>query len=147
MSLTTVSTALIAIVRNVTGYTVKNTSEGDERIFNAGLKKAAILRYGGVKIIKDATPNRYAFHWTIFLDLYFNSRGELKFYNVDILSEVYNIIKEILKYPTLDSTVGVTLVEIQDASDATRWQGELNNWWVVTLPIVIIEKESITLEE
>jgi hypothetical protein len=97
--------------------------------------------------VPDGTPNRWAFHWTIVVDLWFRGRGEIKFYNEDIAVTVQKVLETILAKPTLDGTTGVSHVLPGDASDPLRWQGEINNWWVVSFPLHVVEKATINITE
>lgn len=147
MSYATVQAALLTAIRTTDEFDADNSVEGDERLLAKGKQKVCILRYGGHAPEAIGSPNRWAFRWTVIVDLWFRGRGELKFYNSDIASTVQSVLNAILAYPTLNGTAGVTHVQPGDASDPDRWQGELRDWWVVSFPVIVTEVVNVTIAE
>lgn len=147
MSYKTVEDGLLDVIRKTDEFTLGNSSAGDERVLARGVQKACIVRYGGHRVEHDALQSQWAFFWTVQVDLWFKNRGEISFYNVDIAETIQNILVKILQFPTLDSVSGVTFVQPGDASDPVRWQGEIKNYWVVSFPVVVTEKQQIALSE
>jgi len=147
MAYADVEAALLTVIRKTNEFGATNSDRGDERILARGNQKVCILRFGGHRILHDAFPNQHAFGWIVNVDLWFKNRGEISFYNRDIAETVQNVLAKILAYPTLDSTSGVTLVQLGDASDPVRWQGEIKNYWVVTFPVEVTEKQIIAILE
>ncbi len=148
MTLATVETSLLTILREVTDYNANNTSIGDERVLARG-GQAAVIRYGGVRPLPDSSLNRWAFIWTLLIDMWFPNRGEISFYNTDISTKVQDVMTRVLGYPKLNGNTGVTHVTLLDASDPARWQGDRgsSNYWVVTLVFAVTEKQVIPLLE
>ena len=147
MSYATVQAGLLASIRATDEFDTANSGEGDERLLAKGKSKVSILRYGGHAMEAIGSPNRWAIRWTVVVDLWFHGRGELKYYNSDIATTVQSVLTKILAYPTLNGVAGVTHVQLGDASDPNRWQGELRDWWVVSFPVIITEVVNVTIAE
>ena len=147
MSYPTVQAALLAIVRKTAEFDASNSSEADTRILGKGKQKACFVRFGGQSHTKDGVANRIAFHWTVLVEMWFRGRGEVLFYNADISTAVQSVMEAMFAYPTLDGTTGITDVTPGDSSEPNRWQGELRDWWVITIPVLITEKQVITILE
>lgn len=140
-----VQDALLTIVREVKGFTARNTSIADPKILGRGIQQAAIISYGGnARDELVASPNRFAFPWVLLVNLWFQGDGDYKEYNAAIGTVVQDMKIRILGYPRLKGTDGVTQVITGDVSAPRQFVGTANrNWWVVSLPVQVTEKTTV----
>lgn len=147
MSYSTVEAGVLDVVRKDTRFSAQNSARGDERILSRGRDVTCVLRYGGVTPTHVEHPNVWSFEWIVIADLWFKSLGELPFYNQKIAEYVDAFMDIVLAYPTLDGVTGVNRVRVGAANDPLRWQGERRDHWVVTLPVLVVERQTITVAE
>lgn len=149
MSYATIEKAVLDVIQKLDRFRANNSARGDERILARGPQVACILRYGGHRVNRSLSLNQWSVDWTVNVDLWFKSRGEISFYNEDIAEVVDEVLKQIMGFPSLNKAVGVLHGSVLpgDASDPVRWQGEVRNYWVVSFPVQVTEERDFVSQE
>jgi hypothetical protein len=148
MSYSTVQTALLTIVQSASGFSASNATIADPGILGRGISQGAIIYYGGDRSERTESLNRWTFHWVLLMDLFFQGEGRFSDYNSTIGTTVQTLKTTILGYPQLNGTAGVTNVTLGDVSVPERFLGSGNrNWWKITVPVQVSEKQTIPLLE
>lgn len=148
MSYDTIEAAVLTRVRNISGYSSTNTSEGDYRILAKGVSKAVILQPGAIRgRTKIATPRRLGTTWVVLIELFIPFIKEISDVADSIRTERQLIMDEMDKYPTLDQTTGVIHAWITSSSEPDGWQGSGRRWWTQTLECEVTEHVTVTIAE
>lgn len=149
MSLSSIQEALAAVIRVSTHFNEANCTVDDPTPLGAGHDAVAIIRYAGDRVELAGDNNEWGFTWTLMVDLWFRQNGLLSRYNTLVSTLIQEIYTTVLARPTLytDEATGIWQVRPAGSGDPDRYTGELQNWWTVSLPFEVSERQVITLGE
>lgn len=147
MSYATAEAGLLTIIRKLAAFTTTNSSQGDYRILAKGVAKAVVLTPGGFSREVTAAPRRLRQAWIIDIEIFIPWTDQISTISAAVKSVRQNIMDEVDKYPTLDSTSGVINAFISGGSQPELWRGENRRWWVQTLRCDIEERSTVTIAE
>jgi len=147
MSLITVQDALVAIIQTSEHFNQENCTRDDPTPLGAGHDHVCIVRYAGDRVELAGDNNEWGFTWTINCDLWFRQVGQFARYNDQVSLLVQAIYSTVLAYPTLDTGPAIWQVRPVGQGEPDKYTGELQNWWTVSLPFEIHERQVIALLE
>lgn len=148
MSYASVESALLALIRQIPGYTDQNTSAGDYRVLGRGVSKAIVLVPGPIPQREVVASPRYMRTvWAIDIQLFIPFQGEISEVAQDIRQERQAIIDKIDQHPTLNRAPGVVSALVAYASEPLYWQGSGNFWWQQNLTCLVEERVSVSIQE
>ena len=154
MGYSTVETALIAVIRKVSGYDTANVFADDYRVLARGKSsKAVVVRRAPsqhTELTMGATPNIENL-WVINAELFTASSPAHVDLASQILTESQKLVDEIRKWPNLDNTSGVINVDIEiqaepEEGDFTGGNAR-SKWWRQIIEVLATEIVTVTLSE
>lgn len=152
MTYATIQTAVATLIKNVSGYSADNVSEGDYRMFAKGLRKGVVLMRGnstssraGVTASGFTIFNR----WGINIELWAPYKSNVKTVRDTLNTEINAISAELNKWPQLNGTAGVIHHDTGAAPEAEEFTitGAQGRWFRQVIPFEVLEEESVTVSE
>ncbi len=147
MSYSTTEAGLLTLIRAMTGFSSTNATAGDYRILGKGVTKAVVLSPGGFTRGIAQTPRRIRQSWVINIEIYLPWTDEISTISAAVRTVRQNIMDQIDKYPTFNSTSGVINAFIASGGEPDLYRGENRRWWVQTLRCEVEERSTVTIAE
>jgi len=147
MSYDSVESGLLTVIQLHADFTTTNSSKGDYRILGAGVSRGLILTPGPFRKAVTAAPRRMGFSWVVNLELFVPFKGELSTIATELRTIRQDLMDQIDKYPTLNSTSGVINAFVEGGGEPDLWQGENRRWWMQRMTVSIEERATVTIAE
>jgi hypothetical protein len=147
MGYITCETAAATLIKAIDGYSEKNVSSGDYRILTRGIAKAVVLQPGPFNNATVASPGWMRTQWTIFVEMYVPFGGEMSTVAGNIRTYRQEIINQLDKYPTLNSTPGVVLALLQSGGEPEIWSASSEYLWRQIMALIVEERQQVTYDE
>lgn len=151
MSYATVQSAVATLIKKVSGYTARNVTEGDYRIFTKGLRKGVVLRKGTSNsqrlAVTAGTSYPVRSDHVVNIEVYVPYRTAAKDTRDSLIAETNSILAELRKWPDLNGTAGVKLSGPGDLSEPEEGQFAGSGWtfWrqIITYPVAEVETVTV----
>jgi hypothetical protein len=148
MSYTTMESGALTVLRLLSNYSSTNSSTGDYRILNQGVRRAVIFEPGSIlNRTHHAYPRILSTTWEILISLHVNWGGSPVEAGSRIRTDRQEIMDHFDKYPTLNGVSGCIQSFIVSSRQPEMWGGENNTWWRQELILHINEHVSTTNAE
>ena len=151
MSFATIQTRVATLIKNVSGYTDNNVSEGDYRIFARGINKAAVVRRG-VSSSERGSVNAGGSMtvmntWGVNIEIWLPYRTDPKTTRSNLNTELNAISGELNKWPLLNALAGVVHHDTGTPLEPEEFDVNDGRWWRQMLLINVLEQEAVTTSE
>jgi len=148
MSYETMEDGALTVLRLLSNYSTTNSSTGDYRVLNQGVRRAVIFEPGSILNREHhAYPRVISTNWEILISLHINWGGSPVEAGNRIRTDRQEIIDHFDKYPTLNGVTGCVSSFVVGSRQPEMWGGENNTWWRQEIIMQVNEHASITIAE
>ncbi len=141
MSYAAIRDGLLAVLRDAEGFDADNVLYGDHQMLNAGVSRAAVVKFEAMAAERDAFQGIYNYRWSFTIRLFapfVSDVPAMRTAQDDIRDAV---LTQLRKYPQLESAAGVTDAIVQSVTpEAEQHQVGGASWVSEALAFVVDEE-------
>lgn len=149
MTYASIQTAVATQIRNATGYTTRNVTEGDYRPFARGLSKGVVLRKGATESDRLSVTANGSYpvrsRHTVIVEIYVPYRKSPATARANLITETNLVVQELRQWSgttgVIDSGPG-SLGEPEEGA----FEGSSYLFWRQLFNFPVIEVETVTVD-
>jgi hypothetical protein len=154
MAFTDIQDRVVTLVKNVSGYTARNTSAADYRMFTKGLSKAVVVKRGPSSSARGSTNAGGTMSvlndWGVNIEIWIPYRKNSKATRDKLEAELNSVSGELNKWPKLNALSGVVHHDTGtpfEPEEFLQISGADGTWFRQVLQMRVLEQEAISTSE